>query len=82
MNFSILNVALFGAGALLIASAIKGKSPQQLIAESVGSVKGGKAASPGEKLAAEEKPKANERDYAQNTTGIQPIAPGIVVTSP
>lgn len=39
MNFSLFNIALFGAGALLIAAAIKGKSPQELIAESVGSAK-------------------------------------------
>lgn len=39
MNFSLLNVALFAGGALLIASAIKDQTPRQIIAENVGAVR-------------------------------------------
>lgn len=46
MNFSLLNVALFGVGALLIASAIKGKNPRDLVTESLQPVGGKKAIAP------------------------------------
>lgn len=80
MNFSILNVALFGAGALLIASAIKGKSPQQIIAESVGGVKKPAAGTSADDTA-DEGNRGRARDYERASTGIQPMAPA-VVTSP
>lgn len=41
MNLSLLNVGLLGIGALLIAAAVKDKTPRQIISENVGAVKAG-----------------------------------------
>lgn len=76
MNFSLLNVALFGVGALLIAGAVKDKSPRQIIMESMeGVAPGGKKSTN-----TDEENRGRARDAAAaaaqaNGTAITPMDP-------
>lgn len=76
MNFSLINVALFGAGALLIAGAIKDKSPRQIIQEAMeGVAPGGKKG-----VNTDEENRGRARDAAAaaaqaNGTAITPMDP-------
>lgn len=77
MNFSLLNVALFGAGALLIAAAIKGKNPRDLIADSISGA--GKASTVPTASGPVPGAVGSQTGYSIST----PVGtPGVVVTSP
>lgn len=72
MNFSLVNVALFGVGALLIMSAIKDTNPKEIITKAVASG-GVRNVTP---------PPNAQTGWSIATAPITNPAPGVIVTSP